>query len=300
MGTLKRIGLSARIVEATAMSDKSTPEREAATRWECRRCGHVYAEFPSTSMCDDPDAAGAGSIGVCGGSLAAAPSEPPKVERCKFLNGRCTACGDPESGMCNLPPDDEDETLSATASSPAPKCTCWLGDPGAQFGSSDERQRCAVHGRRAAKSVAPKADVIQLAREVVQRVFAVYREDYIQKCVDHEPSSLLALVKRLENALAANSETPSPPREQSASSFKPDTYTAVLWASLSDDERYAEYLRARNGAGRLPETPSPPRDVIAKLKLYRPFPDSEYFVKLADLEATLQGATEATKHTKTI
>lgn len=42
----------------------------------------------------------------------------------------------------------------------------------------------------------------EASRRVVERVLSVYNSDYIQKCVQNEPDSLLALVKELESAIA--------------------------------------------------------------------------------------------------
>lgn len=50
------------------------------------------------------------------------------------------------------------------------------------------------------------ASIEDLAAAVVQRVLSVYREDYIDRCVEREPDSLLALVKRLESALSARAK----------------------------------------------------------------------------------------------
>jgi hypothetical protein len=41
----------------------------------------------------------------------------------------------------------------------------------------------------------------EAAQKVVDRVFAVYHADYIEKCLRDEPDSLLALVKKLQDAI---------------------------------------------------------------------------------------------------
>jgi hypothetical protein len=44
--------------------------------------------------------------------------------------------------------------------------------------------------------------VESLASLVVERVLAVYRPEYVERCAREEPNSLLGLVKRLEKKLA--------------------------------------------------------------------------------------------------
>jgi hypothetical protein len=45
--------------------------------------------------------------------------------------------------------------------------------------------------------------VHQLARELVDRIFAVYNAEYIERCLREEPKSMLALAGRLRTALDA-------------------------------------------------------------------------------------------------
>ena len=45
--------------------------------------------------------------------------------------------------------------------------------------------------------------VHQLARELVDRIFAVYNAEYIERCLREEPKSMLALAGRLRTALVA-------------------------------------------------------------------------------------------------
>ena len=53
------------------------------------------------------------------------------------------------------------------------------------------------------------SEVEILARQIVDRVLSVYREDYIERMAREEPDSLLGLVKRLERALAETGQQPS-------------------------------------------------------------------------------------------
>jgi hypothetical protein len=46
--------------------------------------------------------------------------------------------------------------------------------------------------------------VRQLARELVDRIFAVYNAEYIERCLREEPKSMLALAGRLRSALDAD------------------------------------------------------------------------------------------------
>lgn len=50
-------------------------------------------------------------------------------------------------------------------------------------------------------------DVESLARRIVDRVLAVYREDYIERMDRDEPESLLGLVKQLQRALDKGART---------------------------------------------------------------------------------------------
>lgn len=55
------------------------------------------------------------------------------------------------------------------------------------------------------------AELRSAALAVVTRIRSVYREDYIELCIAHEPESLLGLIGRLESVIAAAAATPSRP-----------------------------------------------------------------------------------------
>lgn len=60
--------------------------------------------------------------------------------------------------------------------------------------------------RRAGRAGRDNA-VAQIARRVVDRVFSVYKDEYIAHCIATDPDSLLALVAKLDSALAGAAES---------------------------------------------------------------------------------------------
>ena len=91
------------------------------------------------------------------------------------------------------------------------------------------------------------------ARAVVDRLFEVYQPEYVQKCVENEPDSLLGRTDRLRKALKSyGAVAPPPPQENKGDNMgkfrkKPVVIEAFQWTGdehqTEDPEWICEMLR---------------------------------------------------------